>query len=88
MGVFESDDEIEREVDRFYEVARKSLVAVWRAVDAVATALLKHDELDRDAVDAALGDVDIYLPVFAVQQAHGLLRDRIQLGPSGTSPGA
>jgi hypothetical protein len=30
-------------------------------------------ELDRDGVDEALGDADIYQPVLAVQQAYGLL---------------
>ena len=73
MGLFESDDEIRREVERFYEIAKESLSAVWQAVEQVAKALLDHDELDRDAVDEALGDLDIYMPVFAVQQAHGLL---------------
>jgi hypothetical protein len=73
MGVFENDDEIRREIDRFYEIARKSLSAVWRAVERVAKALLKHEELYRDGVDAALGDADMYSPVFEVQRAHGLL---------------
>jgi hypothetical protein len=27
-------------------------------------------------VDEGIGDVDIYVPVFAVQQAHGLLKAR------------
>lgn len=87
-GVFESDEEIKTEIDRFYEIARESLSSVGRAVEAVAIALLKYEDLDRDAVDAALAGIDIYMPVFAVQRAHGLLRDRIPLGPSGTSPGA
>ena len=65
MGVFETDDEIKGEVDRFYGIARESLATVWRAVEAVAAALLKHEDLDRDGVDAALDDIDIYLPIFA-----------------------
>ena len=83
----ETDEEIKAEVDRFYEIARESLSAVWRAVEAVATALLKHEELDRDGVDAALEDIDISMPVFEVQKAHGLLRDRIQLKPSTSLSG-
>ena len=41
---------------------------------ALAEALLVHEGLDREALDEVLGDVDICLPVFAVQRAHGLLR--------------
>jgi len=74
MGIEEADDEIKREVDRFYAIARESVSAVWPAVEAVAKALLKHEELDRDGVDEALGDLDIYTPVIAVQRAHGLLQ--------------
>lgn len=68
-----SDDEIEREVERYYEAARQSLSAVWRYVDSVATALLSKTALDRDALDEALGDGDIYAPVFAVQRKHALM---------------
>jgi len=89
MAVFESDDEIKGEVDRFYDIARESLSSVWRAVEAVATALLKHEDLGRDGLDGALDDVDIYLPVFAVQRSHRLLlRDETQLESSDTSSGA
>jgi hypothetical protein len=73
MGLFIDDDELRCEVDRFYEIARESLSSVWRAVDGVAKALLKHEELDRDGIDEALGDCDVYAPVFAVQRLHGLL---------------
>jgi hypothetical protein len=72
-GVSWTDDEIEREVDRLYEVARESLGTVWPAVKAVAKALLKHEELDRDAFDEAIGALDIYAPVVRIQQAHGLV---------------
>lgn len=41
---------------------------------ALAEALLVHEELDREGLDEAIGDTDIYLPVFAVQREHGLLR--------------
>ena len=87
MGVYESDDDIKREVDRFYEIARESVSAVWQAVEQMAKALLKDNELERDGVDEALGGADIYMPVFAVQRAHMLLRDRIQIKPSDMSPG-
>jgi ATP-dependent Zn protease len=73
MGAAETDDEIRREVDRLYEIARESLSAVWPAVEAVAKALLKHEELDRDGLDEAIAAADIYVPVVAVQRAHGLL---------------
>lgn len=68
-----SDDEIEGEVDRYYQAARESLSAVWHYVDSVAKALLKKDTLDREALDEALGDGDIFTPIFAVQRKHGLL---------------
>jgi hypothetical protein len=66
-------DEIRHEVDRLYEIARESLATVWPAVAGVARALLRHEELDRAGLDAAIGDVDIYGPVVAVQRAHGLM---------------
>jgi hypothetical protein len=74
MYVIANDEEIKREVDRFYDVARASLSAVWGAVDRVARALLEHEELDRDGVDGALGDAYVYRPVLAVQQRYGLRR--------------
>jgi hypothetical protein len=73
MGVWGSVEETKREVDRCYDVARESLSAVWPAVEAVATALLKREELDRDDVVGAIGEADVFSPVFAVQRAHGLL---------------
>jgi hypothetical protein len=73
-GVRSDEGELRREVDRFYEIARESVSAVWPAVKAVAGALLVHDELDSGAVDEAMGDAAIYLPVFTVQRAHGLLQ--------------
>lgn len=72
MGQFGTDDEIRREVERFYEIAKESLSSVWPAVQALAKALLKHEELDREGVDAVLGGIDIFTPVFRVQRAHGL----------------
>jgi len=66
MGQFGTDDEVRREVERFYEIARESLSSVWPAVAAVAKALLKHEELQREGADAALGDFDIFSPVFQV----------------------
>jgi hypothetical protein len=80
MYVIDNDEEIRREVDRFYDVARESLSAVWSAVDRVAWALLEHEELDRDRVDEALGDADIYRPVFAVQQRYGLRQAKAVVG--------
>jgi hypothetical protein len=73
-GVRPAEAELRREVDRFYEITRESVSAVWPAVKAVAGALLVHEELDREALDEVMGDAAIYLPVFTVQRAHGLLR--------------
>jgi hypothetical protein len=67
------EEELRQEVDRFYEIARASVSVVWPSVKALAEAVLVHEEVDRDGLDEALGDGDIYSPVFAVQQAHGLL---------------
>ena len=66
------DGEIASEIERFYAAARESLVAVWPAVRAVAEALLKHEELDQDGVFEAIRGIDVYRPVLAVQEAHGL----------------
>ena len=73
-GVRPVEDELRREVDRLYEVARESLSAVWPSVKALVEALLVREEIDRDGINRAIGDADIYAPVFAVQQAHGLLQ--------------
>ena len=67
-------EEIRQEVDRFYEIARASVSTVWSSVQALAKALLVHEELDREGIDEAIGEADIYLPVFAVQRAHGFLQ--------------
>jgi hypothetical protein len=72
-GVREVEDEIRTEVERLYGVARESVRAVWPSVRAVAEALLEREELNRATLDDVLGDADIFTPVFAVQQAHGLL---------------
>jgi ATP-dependent Zn protease len=69
----ESEDELRVEIERFYEIARESLSKVWPAVAAVAKALLERQELDRNGLDVALEDFDIYSAVFAVQRRYGLL---------------
>ncbi len=79
-GVRADQEELRREVDRFYEMARASVNAVWPAVKALADALLLHEKLDREGFDRVIGDDDICTPVFAVQRAHGLL--------PGAPPGA
>jgi ATP-dependent Zn protease len=73
MNTREGDDQVRREIDRYFEVARESLSAVWPAVQRVAKALLELEELDLDGVAEAIGNVDIFSPVFAVQRVHGLL---------------
>lgn len=77
MDVSGAVDEIRVEIDRFYKVALQSLAAVWPTVNAFAATLIAREELDRDAIDQAIGDADIYRPVFAIQRTHGLL-----LGPT------
>jgi len=72
-GIGRTDEAIRREVDRLYEVARESLITAWPAVKAVAKALVKHQELDRDGLNEAIGDFDIDSSVACVQRAHGLL---------------
>jgi ATP-dependent Zn protease len=72
-GVREVEEEIRAEVERLYGVARESLRAVWPSVKTVADALLEREELDRASIDAALGEADIFGPVFVVQRVHGLL---------------
>jgi hypothetical protein len=73
VGVDDDDDAIKREVNRFYAIARESLSAVWPAVEAMATALLKHEELGREDVEKVLEPFALFPPVLRVQQAHGLL---------------
>ena len=75
-GVREVDEDIRREADRFYEIARESVSTVWPAVHALARALLKQEELDRDGVQAVLADFDLFMRVLVVQRKHGFL-----LGP-------
>lgn len=73
MGVYEDDEAIKSEVNRFYEIARESLSAVWPAVEAMANALLEHEELDREDVEKVLEPFELFPSVLRVQQAHGLL---------------
>jgi len=73
IATFDDEDAIRREVDRLYDAARESLTSVWRVVDVVAKVLLESEEIDREGLDAAIGDADIYGPVQAVQRTHGLL---------------
>lgn len=73
MGTYEDDEAIKREVDRFYEIARESLSAVWPAVKAMVIALLEHEELEREDVEKVLEPLELFAPVLRVQQAHGLL---------------
>lgn len=72
MGCEPEADAIKHQVERFYEAARASLAVVWPVVRAVANALLKSDELDRNGFFRAVGDTDLYGPVRQVQEAHGL----------------
>jgi hypothetical protein len=44
-GVRPAEEELRREVDRFYEIARALLSAVWPSVKALARPLLVHEKL-------------------------------------------
>ena len=72
-GVRELDAEVRGEIERLYEIARASLSAVWPAVEVLVNALLKHEELDREAIDEVLGGLEVFRPVLAVQRSYGLL---------------
>jgi len=72
-GVREIEADIRRELERMYEIARESLSTVWPAVEMLADALLEREELDGDAIEALLGEFDVFMPVLTVQRAHGLL---------------
>jgi ATP-dependent Zn protease len=73
MGIPAKTEEIQHEIDRYYVITRESLSAVWPAVENLARALLEHEEMDREGVEAVLGDFPIFERVLAVQQAHGFL---------------
>jgi hypothetical protein len=79
MGVPAEDDASKAEIERFYDITMKSLFIVWHAVDLVAEALLKHEELSRDVLEELLSPFALLTPVLEVQRGHGLL-----LGPRGT----
>ena len=76
-GVRPVVEELRQEVDRFYQIARASVSTVWPSVKALAKALLAHEELDREGIDEAIGEADIYLPVLAVQREHGFLQKSV-----------
>lgn len=61
-------EEIRAAVEKHYVLARESLRAVWDAVRQVARALLKHEEISDTDLMSAIGGLDIYRPVFAVQR--------------------
>jgi ATP-dependent Zn protease len=68
-----TDYEVRAEVDRYYDVARECLSAVWPAVVALAKALLKHEELERAAIEQVLEGFDLLQTGLAIQLAHGFL---------------
>jgi ATP-dependent Zn protease len=68
-----TDDEIRTEVDRYYNVARECLSAVWPAVVALAEALMKHEELEHAAIEQVLEEFDLLGAGMAIQVAHGFL---------------
>jgi hypothetical protein len=74
VGTYPDDEAIRREVDRFYQVARGSLSAVWSSVKAVASVLLRDGAMDRRGFEEALGDVDLWATVMTVRGEPGLLR--------------
>lgn len=68
-----TDDEVRAELDRYYDVARKCLSALWPAVTALAKELLKHEELERAAIEQVLDPYDLLGTGMAIQVAHGFL---------------
>jgi len=74
-AIFEDDDDVRREVNRYYDIARSSLAAVWPSVKAVADALLATGELERGEIEAAMDGADVASPVLAVQRANGMDRE-------------
>lgn len=80
MGITTETEKLRQEIDRFIEIAKESLVSVWPSVEAVAKALLKHGEIDRDEFLNVIVD-DIYTRVFKVQVKHGIM----QTPAAGTS---
>jgi hypothetical protein len=71
-GLRPKQEELRRELDRFYDITRTSLAAIWPTVKTLAEALLVRGELDRDDIDAVIGDANLHGPVVAVQRAKGL----------------
>jgi hypothetical protein len=78
MGCSRDPRELMVEAERFYGVAKESLRVVWPTVDRVASALLRHRELDRDRLFSAIGNVDLSARVHAVQGVHGLAIASVQ----------
>jgi hypothetical protein len=72
MGCPPTGEAVRADIERFYGIAKASLASVWPAVLAVAQALLRQSELDSDGFFAAIAGHQIYTPVFAVQDDHGL----------------
>jgi hypothetical protein len=68
-----TDEEIRAEIDRYYDGARECLSAAWPAVVALAKALLKHEELERAAIEEVLLEFDLLRTGLAIQVAHGFL---------------
>jgi ATP-dependent Zn protease len=69
-GVRPVEEDLRRELDRLYEIARESVSAVWPSVKALAEALLVREELDRAGIDEVIRGHDIYTPVLRIQHAH------------------
>ena len=79
VETFENDDDIKREVEPFYGATRQSLSTVWPAVERVAQALREREEVDRDALDELLADSELFIPIFALQNAYGFMQPRAPL---------
>lgn len=72
MGCARTSEAVRADIERFYGIAKAALAAAWPAVLALAKALLRDSELDSAGFFTAIRGHDIYAPVFAVQDAHGL----------------
>lgn len=78
MGIPGETEKLRQEIDRFLGIAKESLVSVWPSVEAVAKALLKHGEIDRDEFLNLIAD-DIYTRVFKVQVKHGMMKSPVPI---------
>jgi len=67
LGLF-PEREILGEIERYYAAARRSLAAVWPAVQMLAKALIEHQELNTVGLLEAIRGIDVLRPVMAARE--------------------